>query len=467
MILLETLIIILYYVVGIAAAIHALLKTREPRSALIWVAICLFVPFFGAIVYAVFGVNRIQKVTQNWHSHGFSHVLNDEMHPEHKSFSTNIPPQFAASIESGDRLLKNHIRRGCKITPLFDGRETYPAMVAAIHNAKESVFLTTYIFDREGMGGEIINALVAAVNRKVEVKVLIDGVGNFYSHPSVYRILKKQHVPVRLYLSPFQSLRGLFFLNMRNHAKIMTVDGCIGFTGGMNIRDEGEMHDLHFKCEGSIVGVLQDVFLNLWHFTKRELERPRVLLYDDALRGNALVRGIDNGPYQDFPHIVLRLLDAIHNAKTHIRIMTPYFVVGNALVAALVSARLRGVDIEVILPENNNLSFVKGATEALLPVFLKYGIKFYYRQGAFAHSKIGIFDEAYVFLGSSNLDTRSFLLNFEFNLEVYDQALAAELIQHFESIKDMSRRITNAWLQHRGFLVKVRNGVCKLFSPYL
>lgn len=464
MILLETLVVIAFYILGIAGAVHALLKAREPRSALIWMVICLFIPL-GFLLYVIFGVNRVKKVTQSWHSHGFSDINQGESE-ERKTLSSNIPPPYANWIESGDHLLRTPIRRGCQINPLFDGEQAYPAMLEAIRNAKDSVFLMSYIFSNKGYGAQIIEALAEAVQRKVEVKVLIDGIGVLYTWPSTYRKLKQRHVPVRLFLSPFQSLRGFLFLNLRNHAKILTVDGKVGFTGGMNILDE-PIHDLHFKCEGPIVGTLQDVFLNLWYFAAHEKERPRVIFYDDDPKGEALVRGVDNGPYQDFPHILLRLLEAINEAKTHVRIMTPYFVVGTPVSAALINAHFRGVDVEIILPEENNLSFVKGATEATLPLLIKYGIKVYYRQGEFAHTKVAVVDDIYVFLGSSNLDTRSFLLNFEFNLEVFDKKLAGELIEHFATIKKNSRRITNAWLQKRGFIIKLRNAVCKLFSPYL
>lgn len=463
--LLQSLLVLLFYILGVVGAVHALLKAREPRSALIWMAICLFIPFFGVLAYAVFGVNRVKKVSQNWHSRGFSQIGRNE-DEEHRLLSMNLPKAYKTWVESGDRLMKSPIREGCNVTPLFDGTEAYPAMLKAIDEAQDSVFLVTYIFSSNGFGAEFIEALHKAVERKVEVKVLIDGLGALYTWPSTYRRLKKLHVPVRLFLSPLHSFRGFMFMNLRNHAKILTIDGKVGFTGGMNILDK-PIHDLHFKCEGPIVGSLQDTFLNLWHFSEREHERPRVLFYDDASKGTALVRGIDNGAYQDFPHILLRLITAINEAKTHVRIMTPYFVIGNVLGAPLIAARMRGVQIEIIMPEENNLSFVKGATEAGLSLLLKYGIKFYYRQGEFAHSKVAMIDDIYVFLGSSNLDTRSFLLNFEFNLEVYDQSLAKELITHFTDVKATSRQITNNWLQNRNFIIKLRNAFCKLFSPYL
>lgn len=463
--ILDTIFVLLFYLVGIAGATHALLKAREPRSALIWVAICLFLPILGTLCYAIFGINRVKKVTQSWHSYGFSQVLKGVHHDQPKK-RVKLPAEYKDLLDSGNAFLKTAICTGCKISPLFDAEEAYPAMLKAIREAKESLFLVSYIFSSSAWGHEFVKALADAVARKVEVKVLIDGLGVLYTWPFTYRQLKKRGVPVRLFLSPFHSLRGFLFLNMRNHAKILVVDGKLGFTGGMNITAK-PLHDLHFQCEGSIVGTLQDVFLNLWYFARREKETPRLLFYDDSIKGEAVVRGIDSGAYRDFPSIAYRLIAAIGAAKEHIRIMTPYFVVGQVMASALMLARFRGVEVEIILPEKNNLSFVKGATEALLPSLLKQGIQFYYRQGAFAHTKIAMIDDRFVCLGSSNLDTRSFLLNFEFNLEVYDEALAHQLIQHFESVKQDSRLITVKSLQDQSAVIKFRNALCKLFSPYL
>jgi cardiolipin synthase len=337
------------------------------------------------------------------------------------------------------------------------------------------VFLSTYIFGRGGVGAEFVEALAAAVERKVEVKVLIDGVGSLYTWPSIYLALKRRHVPVHLFLFPLSSIRGLRYLNLRNHTKLLVVDGQVGFTGGMNIHEDNDVaaagvpliHDLHFRLQGPIVGELQDVFLNLWYFATDWQQTSRLLFYDDAPKGQGLARGIANGPYQDIPAIQVMLNTAINQAKSHIRIMTPYFIIGNILGLALISAVMRGVKVEIILPEKNNLSFVKGATEALLSPLLQLGVQAYYRGGNFAHNKIFIVDEVYVILGSSNLDTRSFALNFEFNVEVYDHALAERLVAHFEAIKQISQPLTAERLQKQNFGIKLRNAICKLFSPYL
>lgn len=463
------------YFLGIATAIHALFKKENPRSALIWVCLCLFVPFFGALIYMVFGVNRIKLISQQWHSYG---LYGAQINKTQKLSAIFEIEHLAGRLQDlahvGNGLFKNKITPGCNVTPLYDGTEAYPAMLEAINYAKERVYLSTYIFGARKVGKIFIEALGDAAKRGVEVKVLIDGLGSLYTWPSTKRKLKKLGVDAKLVL-PFRfSINSLRYLNLRSHAKILVVDGSTGFTGGMNIHEHNKaqtdeapkIHDIHFKIEGPIVGDLQDAFLRSWYFTTKKKPEQQVY-FDDRTKGGMGTRAVSTGPYQDKPLSQFLLVAAVNAAKNHVRIMTPYFIIGSSLNTALIEAMLRGVKVELILPESNNLSFVKGATEAMLPYLLTEGIKVYYRQGHFAHSKIFLVDDEYTFLGSANMDTRSFYLNFEFNLEVYSKALSQELTNHFDSIKFKSREITIPWLQKQNFVIKLRNSICKLFSPYL
>jgi cardiolipin synthase A/B len=471
-ILLDGLIIAAYFL-GIAAALHALFKKGDPRSALIWVCVCLFIPFFGAIIYLIFGVNRVKLLSQKWRSYGLYRFQFNR--PPHADFDINVlTPVQQALTQVGDKLFNSKITSGCEITPLFDGTHAYPLMLEAIDNAKERIYLSTYIFGTTGISTKFITALGAAAKRGVDVKVLIDGVGSIYTWPSAKKKLQTLGVDAQLFLPVWFNITDLRYLNLRSHAKVLVVDGSIGFTGGMNIHQnnyalnnqEPPIHDLHFKVIGPIVSDLQDAFLRNWYFNTKQTPHEQ-LYYDDRSKGDMGVRAVSTGPYQEYPIAQYLLVAAINSAQTHIRIMTPYFIIGSSLSAALIEAALRSVNVELILPESNNLSFVKGATEALLPLLLKFGVKVYYRRGHFAHSKIFIVDELYVFLGSSNMDTRSFYLNFEFNLEVYSKALSMALIEYFNAIKQFSREITCDWLQKQNFVIKLRNSICKLFSPYL
>lgn len=474
--LLFEILVLLFYFLGIAAALHALFRKGDPRSALIWVCVCLFIPFFGAILYILFGVNRVKFISQKWRSFGLYQFQFNKPEIPHVDFdTTKLSATMQDLTEVGNKLLQSKITSGCNIIPLFDGTQAYPAMLTAINDAKEHIYLSTYIFGCTGIGKEFIEALGAAVKRGVDVKVLIDGVGTLYTWPSARKRLKDLKVSAQVFLPILgSSINDLRYLNLRSHAKILVVDGSIGFTGGMNIHESNrattdetaKIHDLHFRVEGPIVRDLQDAFLRNWYFNSKKLPRDQ-LYYDDRSKGDMGVRAVTSGPYQDQPIAQFILVAAINAAKHNVRIMTPYFIIGSTLSTALIEASLRGVNVELILPESNNLSFVKGATEALLPNLLNFGVKIYYRSGHFAHSKLFMVDDSYVFLGSSNMDTRSFYLNFEFNLEVYSKDLSMQLIKHFNEIKKISREITCQWLQKQNFVIKLRNSICKLFSPYL
>jgi cardiolipin synthase len=470
--------VIIGHTCGVVAGCHALLTKRDPRAALLWTIICLILPF-GFLLYVVFGINKLSGMHRRWSSEGLQHLktleatfeVPAESNFEHALYQLKA---FHDIKVTGDKICKGRISSGCNVQVLYDGTQAYPEMITAIENAKNSIYLSTYIFGATDIGKRFIDALVAAKNRGVEVKVLIDGVGSLYSFPTAYRHLKRQGVNVALYLSPFRSWYNLVHMNLRNHRKILVIDGAYGFTGGMNIHQENmaqgsedaQIHDLHFRVEGPIIGFLQNVFLKAWYFSVKEPIK-KVVYYDDQPKGAALCRGIASGPHHKFPQIERILIAAINSATDNIRIMTPYFIVSSPLATALTAAASRGVNVEVMMPGSNNLSFVKGACEAILPGLIQYGVKFYYRRGNFAHTKAFLIDDFCSFIGSANIDVRSLYLNFEFNLEIYDQALAKKLITHFEMAKRDALPVTLEYLQSQHFLIRFRNALLALFAPYL
>ncbi|MDO8953433.1 MAG: phospholipase D-like domain-containing protein [Gammaproteobacteria bacterium] len=476
--ILDWTLLILGHIAGIIGAIHALMTKKDPRAALGWTIVCIMLPGLGVILYCLFGINRIKSLALEWKSYGLSDVQHNtnaafpRVHAKPES-NYSLPEHYLGLIKTGNEVLKLRLSPGNALSVLLDGTEAYPKMIEAINNAKQSVYLSTYIFGATGIGSAFIDALAAAHNRGVEVKVLIDGVGVMYSWPSSYYRLRRKKVPVSLFLPPFRSWYYALHLNLRCHAKILVVDGKVGFTGGMNIHDSNYnpsgdplIHDMHFQVNGPIIGQLQDVFLRYWYFSTKQ-QPKKIVYYDDTEQGSILCRGIDAGPYHEFPQLQVMLCAAVNGATTRIRIMTPYLILGYPLSSALGAAALRGVNVEIILPEANNLSFVKGASEAMMPGLLAQGVHFYYRPGIFAHTKLFMVDEACAIIGSSNLDTRSFYLNFEFNLEVYNQAFTDQLNLYFDKIKFSSHVITSEWLQSQAFGIKLRNSIFKLFSPYL
>ncbi len=468
--------IIVIYALGIIAGLHALMTKKDPRAAFGWLLLCLLFPSIGIILYVIFGLNRIRPINRKWESRGLwrmdqSGNLSSKSHEKTPISGSYLFHELNKTAEHVGAL---PLVANCHLDVLYDGSEAYPKMLKAIDNAKYAIYLQTYIFGRSGAGALFIDALIRAKNRGVDVRVIIDGVGSCYSWPSTYRQLKKNGIRVERFLWPLSSLYALMHLNLRNHRKILVIDGELAFTGGLNIHQDNmasngkaaKIHDVHFLVCGPIVGNLQDMFLGAWFFITKEFSKTPVN-FDTTPKGDAVCRAISAGPHQQFPQLQSLLCTAFSVAREKIQIMTPYFIPGRALTALANTAAMRGVKVEIILPKSNNLSLVKGASEANMPFLLEHGITVYYHNGNFSHTKLCLIDNVCLFLGSSNIDIRSLHLNFECNLEVYDQKLISEISQYFSDIKSHATEVTLKSLQSRPISIKLRNAFFKLFSLYL
>jgi len=260
---------------------------------------------------------------------------------------------------------------------------------------------------------------------------------------------------------------------LRNHRKILIVDGNSGFTGGMNIGDRhlvtsSEKHctaDIHFLVKGPVVEQLQSCFINDWQFVTKETLEPAT--QENKKAGNCQCRCISDGPNEDMDKISLAIKTAIATARESVVILTPYFLPNREMVAVLQSAGLRGVEITIILPEKSNLRFVDYATRNLLWELLQYDIRVLYQPAPFAHSKLLIVDNFYAQIGSANQDPRSLRLNFELNMEVIGEGLLADLRCYVMSICQKSRPVTLEEVDGRPIHKRIRDAFFWLFSPYL
>jgi cardiolipin synthase len=252
------------------------------------------------------------------------------------------------------------------------------------------------------------------------------------------------------------------------------VDGETGFTGGMNLGgrhlvdndDPDRVVDVHFRVTGPVVNQFEDAFHEDWCFATGHA--PEVPPHRDlAAAGEALCRGISDGPNEDLDALSWILQGAIAAAQRRIAIMTPYFVPDRMLVAAFVGAALRGVRIELLLPAKSNLPYVHWATRAMLWELLEVGVRVRYQPPPFVHSKLLLVDDDYALIGSANIDPRSLRLNFEFNVEVWDRAFVATMDRHVEACRAASREVTLAEVDGRPITERVRDGLARLAAPYL
>lgn len=463
----------------LATAVHILYKKRDTRAAAGWLALVWFAPVLGACLYWLFGVNRIKRKAML----RFADKL-DVALPE---MDAAVEPPFIDEICSREgldnlvqlsrmteRLTRQPLMQGNRITPLVNGDQAYPCMLEAIADARHSVSLCSYIFDNDSWGGSFRKALQDARDRGVTIKVLIDGVGARYSFPPITWGLRRDGLDAAEFMKTLLPWRFQYF-NLRNHRKILVVDGTKGFTGGMNIREGNYLadrpsrpiQDLHFLIEGPVVAELQRAFAEDWTFTTGQLLVGDKWYPHLEPLGQGVARGISDGPDEDFDKLRRVILAALATAQRSIRIITPYFLPDMELVSALRIAALRGVEIEVILPAVSNLKMVKWASDACLEELLQEGCRIYLTQPPFDHSKIMVVDHLWVLLGSANWDSRSLALNFEFNVECYDAELAGTVEKILEEKKLSARPLTLEEIVSKGLFLKLRNRFFRLFSPYL
>jgi len=227
------------------------------------------------------------------------------------------------------------------------------------------------------------------------------------------------------------------------------------------------VRDVHFRLTGPIVSQLQEVFAEDWTFMTGEALEGPLWFPKIGCGGEVLARGISDGPDEDHDRLYFALLSAVHSARERIQLATPYFVPEESLLLALEIAAMRGVKVQIALPEKNNLLVVKWASEALYRRLIEHGIELRLTPGTFDHSKLMVVDDGWTLLGSGNWDSRSLLLNFEFNVECYDPQLAAKVSAIFNEKIKATVPLTPATLDSYSLLRRVRNGFARLAAPYL
>lgn len=459
------------------AAWHALLSKREPQAAFGWIAVCVIFPFIGPALYFLFGINRIRARASKFHRRMAIPVEREHGAPDLAQQSLSPPPPTPHGavelVRLADAITGRSLVAGNRIELLCNGEQAYPAMLEAIDQAQEVVFLATYIFDTDDTGSMFVDRLAKAHARSVDVRVLIDGVGELYSWPKVSTLLRRHKIPVARFLPP-RLIPPELHMNLRNHAKILITDYQVGFTGGMNIGDRhlasrlqnrSRVVDTHFRLTGPIVHQMAQVFREDWRFvTGEELSLP---LMATATDGRARCRVITDGPDEELDKLTTILVNAIATARKRVSIMTPYFLPPWELFSALQAAALRGVRVDIVLPAKNNLRFVHWATQRILWDLLNLGVRVYYQPPPFVHTKLFLVDDSYTHIGSANLDPRSLRLNFELAIEVYDELFARVVRTHFDQVLRQSSQVQPQTLERRRLSVKTRDALAWLFSPYL
>lgn len=434
--------------VSLFASGHAMIHKREARSALWWVSVNLFLPGIGPVLYYLFGINRIKRKAHRMRRRASAR------------WERSVPTDFMSE--------------GNRVTVLENGENAYPAMLGQIARAKTSIGMTAYIFDRDEIGLKFAQALGEAVKRGVQVRVLVDDVGDGFFWNSIQIDLNRHRVPNASFLPTLWPSK-LAHLNLRNHRKILTIDGHTAFTGGMNISvahhfsggSRRRCQDIHFQIEGPVASQIQDVFRSDWQFTTEEILSGPAWFPVLVPKGNVHARAIPDGPDQITGQTRSTIISALAHARKSVRIMTPYFLPDTGLITALQMAVINGVRVEILVPKAIDWVFVQWASKAMMWQSFEVGCRIWESPPPFHHGKLMIVDEEWVLLGSSNWDARSLRLNFEFNMECRNNDFALAMANYFEGHKTKSNEVTLNQVDSRPLPTKLRDGFARLFTPVL
>jgi cardiolipin synthase len=304
--------------------------------------------------------------------------------------------------------------------------------------------------------------------------VLVDGIGGGYFWSGALRELGQAGIPAARFMHDWRPWR-MPFLNMRNHKKLMIIDGAVGFAGGLNLgtenlrrsRETDRVSDVHFRVDGPVVSQLMLTFAEDWAFTTSERLTGDVWWPQLAAAGSAKGRGIASGPDEDTGKIEIVLAAAVASARQRLRIVTPYFLPDQRLMSGIVLAALRGVEVEVVIPARSDHRLLDWAMRSHLGFFAIPEIAIYLSAAPFDHSKLMTVDGVWSGVGSANWDVRSLRLNFEFLLETYDTRMAAEIDRLIDEKLARARKLPLHELAERPPVTRLRDAAARLLLPYL
>jgi cardiolipin synthase len=471
---------VLVEVVALALIPFVVLRRKEPSSTVAWILALVFLPGLGATLFLLFGRDRLRLPVQR--KQATDAAVAHRAHHRHGRPSEALREAALARLASpverelfrvSSALAGAEPTTGNTTELLVDGNATYEAIGRAIDGAERRVWAEYYLVHEGETATFFAERLAAAAKRGVEVKLLLDGYGSFWVSRRWVRSLREAGVTVAFFLPA----RLIFFqpMNLRNHRKIVVVDGDTAFTGGINVGDEyrgarAPWRDTHLMVQGPAAAALAHVFEQDWFFaTRREIVRVEHPL-SRREHGDATVAIVRSGP--DIPgterETIHRVFfSAVTIARSRVYITTPYFIPDRAMIVALQTAALRGVDVRLLLPGRSNHPVVWQAGRSFYEELLEAGVQIFEYGPGMIHAKTMVVDGAVALVGSANMDLRSFRLNFEVHAVVRDERTAARLEAAFAEDLAASRRIELAAFRARGVVRKVVEGAARLLTPLM
>lgn len=452
-------------------AVIIMLERRDPSRTLAWLLIIIFLPILGVILYLTLGRQfRKRRMTAK------KRRLNDCLYPFSEGF-VPAPDELSPVPQSKERLMQLILNNTefpvtlyNDLMVLTDGEQIFSAMIEALEEAKEYIFLETYILRSDGIGSRIAEILVKKAQQGVKVRVIYDGLGSRDLNETYLDSLRR----VGIKIEPFFPVRLPYLhnrINYRNHRKILVIDGTTGFLGGANIGDEyldvEKWRDTHLRIRGNAVCFLQRIFMQDWYFiTKEKLEEQLPAPRPDK-PGNTIVQITAGGPDTHWEAIMQLYYYAIATADKSVYLTSPYFIPNESILTALKTIALSGVDVKILLPAKPDHKMLYWAAMSYLEELMEAGVEIYLYQKAFIHAKVLTIDEVVSVIGSANMDQRSFSINFEVNALIYDEATTKRLNSDFFTDLQNSQKVSLDSFKERPFPKRFLESAIRLLSPLL
>jgi len=470
---------------------HLARNRRDPVSAMLWIMITWTIPVFGFLMYLSFGINRV--AAKSWKQETSNQRFMQERSARE---SEKLPLFYWRSIRDSvarqpdhpvakqiDRTLASQLTDhpllgGNQIELMITGDQVFPKIFAAIASANHHIHVQSFIIGNDAVGKKLMSLLAEKANSGVQVRLLYDRFGStlavlsglFYRYRGIPNFQIAGWTMARLLKRQFQ-------LNLRNHRKVIIVDGHVAFTGGINIQDghttrnhQRPIQDYHFQLRGPTVSELQYTFLRDWYYITDEA--PANLLcaehFPNMEPGEGTpIRLINGGPATRLDEISDALFACLVSAQKQILAITPYFIPTSDIIRALRNAALRGVDVRLIVPEKNNHFYAGWAGRAYYEELLESGVRIYERRPPFMHAKALLVDDAVAMIGTANLDVRSLHLNYETNLMVYGTEFINHLKQAMLEEIAVSHEIDLALWKVRPIFQRMKENAASVLTPIL
>lgn len=464
----------------IGVILTILLDNKNPTKSIAYILLLALVPVAGLVVYYFFGRDYRKQRLFNFKGAVDSPVIESFWTDHRAEFERRFEQteaQFGDLIAPARLIFNQHqgfLTENNQIKLLVNGEQKFPEVLRAIEEAKHHIHLEYYIFTYDDVGKKIVDALIRKSHEGVKVRMIIDDFGS----PKKKRMVKRlRKAKIEIYRFMPVAFPFLAQANFRNHRKIIVIDGRVGFEGGINIderylnsgKHELYWRDTHIKVEGPLVNLLQLQFLLSWHFTSKTnfpFEQPYFGNKFEFKEG-ATATLVASGPDSPRPYCMEAILAAINQAKKRIWIITPYFIPTDQILTALQIAASNGVDVRMILPGKSDSHIVKHASLSYVKPLLRSGIKIFLYEKGFAHAKTMTFDNQLAIVGTANMDTRSFYINFEIAAIIYDSKLCGEVDRSFEVDLKNSKEIEYQEWSKRSFYNRLLDSTCRLLTPLL